>query len=558
MLIKFFRNGQGGGAGPVDYLIDREVVAYDANRNRIIADDGLPAMIQRDPLPEVLQGDPERMRQLIDSCPHQWSYRAGVIAFAAEDSPTHAQQREVMDRFGQLAFAGLEGNNHDILWVRHSHEGRVELHFVTPRMELVTGKSLNIAPPGYHKTYDALRDCLNKEHGWSDPQAPERARDVVSLIETVRRGNAREQIHDWLLDRIEAGTITDRASMITALQEAGFSIPRAGKTYLTVMDPQSGQPPQEGDSPAEKTKPARWRLKGDIFREDWTRQDTLERAAAGTAAGADRQPDPSGSRLAGYSLDELQDRLREVTERRESYNRQRYAQAVGREPDIGPDRITTVEISGDAGGHDRPCREPAGNGRELVLGNGPDRPGTARQSLADGPDPQPEQQRRGSDVGRTQGGAGHLSFSQRTKALFEAVKRRLSHEPVRKDTAGYADTIGARLDGLSERLGQSIRSLGDALNRDDLSPAGPAGRLAGFAVRFSGLLDRGIERLREQVGTGRFGRSATQHGADTDRPRLSGQRGKSLTGKEELTATRSAAGRKTDSTATGKAPSRGF
>ena len=35
MLFKFFRNGQGGGSGPVDYLVERDVVAYDQNRNGI-------------------------------------------------------------------------------------------------------------------------------------------------------------------------------------------------------------------------------------------------------------------------------------------------------------------------------------------------------------------------------------------------------------------------------------------------------------------------------------------------------------------------------------------
>ena len=35
MLIKFFSNGKGAGAGPVDYLVAREVLAYDSNRDLI-------------------------------------------------------------------------------------------------------------------------------------------------------------------------------------------------------------------------------------------------------------------------------------------------------------------------------------------------------------------------------------------------------------------------------------------------------------------------------------------------------------------------------------------
>lgn len=231
MLIKFFKNGQGSGAGPVGYLIAREVVAYSENRDVLRDDMGRTVMVSRDPLPEVLRGNPALVEAEIDACRHQWTYRSGVLSFTREDAPTERQQAEVMDAFERLAFAGLERDQWDILWVRHTHEERVELHFVTPRMELSSGRSLNIAPPGYQKTFDALRDVENKRHGWADPEDPVRARDVVSLVELARRGQAREVIHDWLLDRITDGSVQDRQSMINALTEAGFQIPRAGKDY---------------------------------------------------------------------------------------------------------------------------------------------------------------------------------------------------------------------------------------------------------------------------------------------------------------------------------------
>ncbi|MDG1075745.1 MAG: relaxase/mobilization nuclease domain-containing protein [Planktotalea sp.] len=63
------------------------------------------------------------------------------------------------------AFAGLDPTQYDVLWVRHNHEDRVELHFCTPRLELSSGRSLNIAPPGYEKAFDSLRDVMNQRHG---------------------------------------------------------------------------------------------------------------------------------------------------------------------------------------------------------------------------------------------------------------------------------------------------------------------------------------------------------------------------------------------------------
>lgn len=264
MLIKFFKNGKGGGSGPVHYLTAREVVAYSDNRDIQRDDQGRVKMLARTPLPEVLRGNAARTEALIDAVRHQWSYRSGVLSFAHEDAPSQREQDAAMDAFERLAFAGMEPDQYDVLWVRHTHEDRTELHFVTPRMELETGRSLNIAPPGYEKAFDALRDVLNKQHGWADPVDPERARDVASLVEHARRGEAREIIHDWVMDRIAEGKIQDRASMVEALRGAGFDIPRAGKDYITARDPASDD---------------RFRLKGDIFREGWTRQDVLDRAA---------------------------------------------------------------------------------------------------------------------------------------------------------------------------------------------------------------------------------------------------------------------------------------
>lgn len=497
MLIKFFRNGQGGGAGPVNYLIDREVVAYDENRNPIGDASGAVHMLARDPLPEVLQGNPDLTRGLIDACPHQWSYRAGVIAFTAEDAPSDEQQRSVIEAFEQLAFAGLEADQRDILWVRHTHEQRVELHFVTPRMEIESGRGLNIAPPGYRKHYDALRDVLNKEFGWSDPLAPERARETVSLIESVRRGEARALIHDWIADRVEAGSIHDRPSMMSALEGTGFDLPRQGKNYITVRDPETDE---------------RWRLKGDIFHEDWTRQETLERALE---RGAGATPSRSGSRLDGLTLEELQDRLRGSVERLAGYNRERFGRSGGRQrtadvPDPARNRTGAFPTSDDEvpcvvdREHDQHSRDRGERGHGGNRGGDhlhqdaerdPLASGLFQQSSRDGntsavegeqPDRLPDWLRRES----LPAGRGGRIDDGRRQAFFRA-----------------SDADGARASALrrttDERLGaisQSVRSLGTAFDRLDRGAAKAAERLHDVADRLSGQLHGRLSRLREAFG----------------------------------------------------------
>ena len=40
--------------------------------------------------------------------------------------------------------------------------GGVHVHVLAARCDLETGRSLNIAPPGWQKTFDPLRDALSK------------------------------------------------------------------------------------------------------------------------------------------------------------------------------------------------------------------------------------------------------------------------------------------------------------------------------------------------------------------------------------------------------------
>ena len=238
MHIKFFKRGTGGGRGPTEYLTSEDVRQLDVNGVTVRDAQGNAVFSRRDPLPEVLRGSPETTRRLIDSVTNRYRYTSGVIAFHAEDDPTEEQQKQVMDDFEKLAFAGLESDQYDILWVRHTHEGNTELHMVVPRVELSTGKALNIAPPGHHKYFDELRDSWNYEQGWARPDDPARSR-LVNTPPTYdkpileNQSKAREQITEWLTVRVADGLVTDREGIVASLEELG-EVTRQGKDYISV------------------------------------------------------------------------------------------------------------------------------------------------------------------------------------------------------------------------------------------------------------------------------------------------------------------------------------
>ena len=72
---------------------------------------------------------------------------------------------------GSLVFAGLEPDQYDITWVRRTHAGHHELHFITPRVELNTDKSFNIKPPSKiaQQQFDDFRSEINAKYGLADP-----------------------------------------------------------------------------------------------------------------------------------------------------------------------------------------------------------------------------------------------------------------------------------------------------------------------------------------------------------------------------------------------------
>ncbi|WP_162265094.1 hypothetical protein [Polycladidibacter stylochi] len=156
---------------------------------------------------------------------------------------------------------------------------------------------------------DSLRDMLNKRHGWADPQDPARAQETKRTPEHKERASSREEIQNWLEELIVAGRINNRTEMIGSLQSAGFEIPRAGKNYLTVKDPETN---------------IRWRLKGTLFHEGWTREKTAQHAAQRQHANEHATGTASPSRLAGLSQCELREQYQSHIERRAKYNRQRY------------------------------------------------------------------------------------------------------------------------------------------------------------------------------------------------------------------------------------------
>jgi len=419
MLIKFFARGQGSGSGPVEYAIRHDLGGREANP------------------PEIVRGDADRTTDLIDSIDREWRYTSGVVSFALEDAPSVEQQAQVMDEFEQLAFAGLDADQYDILWVRHQHTegGRVELHFVTPRMELTTGKALNIAPPGWESIYGPLVRALNAENGWARPDDPDRARELQKgPQQAVERFQSRDAIHGYISAQIEAGAIYDRSSLVQGLFDAGLEVNRQGKDYVTALDPETGD---------------KFRLKGTIYEQGWTREQQLERTIereARTGQEADR----------GIDLERAQEARSELSRRFESrirHHQERYPRAeADHSADLGRDAALAALDSSELHS-DRSDRLSVALGRDMVDESRTDRDQEDNQFRAPSPfePPRPDpgysdrtqQQRRVSDTARKD--RDELEVSRSRASVPQAAS-----EGMRED--GEPNSIRARVAAFRQRL----------------------------------------------------------------------------------------------------------
>jgi hypothetical protein len=294
MHIKFLKHGQGKTSRAVDYLL--------AEKDHAGKMRATPA--------RVLRGHPELTRRLGDALTFQHKYRSAVFAFHPDDHPTDEQIDEFLNKAEALCFAGLDPDQFDYLAVYHN-DPTPHIHAIYPRVELTSGKSLNVAPPGWQTDFDALRDFFNAKYHWKSPdieQYPDQARitqpqndRIEKSVFTQNRAETKQLIEDFLMTQIESGAVENREEIILTLQALGFEIPRQGKDYITILDPETN---------------LRIRLKGAIYDQSWHIESTLTSASTCAKPG-DATSDSS-------RIERLERELEERISKRAAYHRKRY------------------------------------------------------------------------------------------------------------------------------------------------------------------------------------------------------------------------------------------
>jgi hypothetical protein len=225
-----------------------------------------------------------------------------------DDSPTPEQIDEVLDEFERVAFSGLETDQYTYYAVYHGEgNGAGHIHIVVPRVELQTGKAMNIAPPGHHKTYDLLVDKFNIKYEWASPKEISRrrtlARDKISIHAKMPNKEAQLLIHQAVDELVKHGLISDRATLKQFLEKQG-EITREGKDYISLRP--------EGFRQA-------IRLKGAYYEREFGRTSekvAREQGKRTTTSSADREREVA----------RIEQVIESVIAKRAEYNRKRYVE----------------------------------------------------------------------------------------------------------------------------------------------------------------------------------------------------------------------------------------
>ena len=222
MIVKFLPSKSGGGIGSVNYVLNERVQQGTA---------------------KILKGDEAQTRAIISQISKKQKVCFGVLSFQESAARISDQtKQEIMADFERTLLGDFMRGRVNILWVQHEDKGgRLELNFIIPKIDLVTGTSFN--PFFYSKPdltrIDLWKKAVNLEYGFSDPDDPGRKNTISASKKDLKNYANVEALDKTLHELVEAGIIKSKAQMLELLRDENIQISRETKNSITVILPGS-------------------------------------------------------------------------------------------------------------------------------------------------------------------------------------------------------------------------------------------------------------------------------------------------------------------------------
>lgn len=320
MLVKFFNRGTGGSAGVMNYMLGRK-------RDRAGA--------------TLLRGNVKQTADLIDSLTFRKKYTSGCLSFEETEIKPELKA-SIMDGFEHAIFAGLDRDQYDVTWIEHTDKnGRIELNFVIPNVELLTGRRLQpYFDPADRARINAWQNLVNAHFNFADPHDPARRKALSNASDLPKsKQEAAQAITNGLTALIGQGIVKDRQNVIQALTEAGFNVTRETRQSISVTLPGEAKP---------------LRLSGGIYERDFKTSGAVseELTAAYEAYSRDRT----------QRADAAREIYKETYRAKQNYNRGRYERS--RQSDTASIKQSAIENSDSI--HNRADKRLSNSNSDLV------------------------------------------------------------------------------------------------------------------------------------------------------------------------------------------------
>ena len=237
MIVKFLPTRDGGGLGSVNYLLNER---------------------QEQGTARVLKGSEAQTRAIISQIQYKQKTTFGVLSFAEKASDISDEtKQEIIKDFERHLLGDYMKDRVNILWVEHSDkDGRLELNFLIPKIDLVSGKSFN---PYYDKrdrtNINLWKRTINDEYNFISPDDPKNQYNQNRHKATLEQHNTIIELDNQLKDLVSQGLIKNRTHLIELLSSSGYEVTRQPKSGISIKIPNQKKP---------------FRLKGGIYSAEFT------------------------------------------------------------------------------------------------------------------------------------------------------------------------------------------------------------------------------------------------------------------------------------------------
>ena len=198
-----------------------------------------------------------------------------------------------------------------VLWVEHSDKhGRLELNFLIPKIDLITGKSFN---PYFAKrdqfNIDLWERTINDEYGFTSPNDPTTQQNIRIDKKDLAHYDTVAQLDKTLKELVAQGAIKSRAHMIELLGASGYKVTRQNESGISIVLPNQKRPN---------------RMKGGIYDGRFTNIDKVSELGESESKRIRKYVDRDTQEECRYNRERISENVR----RRDQRNKKRYKEAT--------------------------------------------------------------------------------------------------------------------------------------------------------------------------------------------------------------------------------------